>query len=422
MFRFLIDCPSWRYVALLVCILSSSASGLADDWPQLLGPQRNGVSAETGLLTTWPADGPPEVWRVPGGEGMSGLAISGGRLFTMVQQGGRQWVVCYDAQTGTQHWKRDVAPSYTNGQGDGPRATPTVVGDVVYAFTGEGVLAALQAADGSVLWKKDLVKQSGGKTAEYGMACSPLIVGELVVVTIGAPHATVVAVNGKSGEAAWTAGSDQPAGYSSPALLNVGGREQVVVFYGAGAFGLVPATGAVLWDYPYETNFDCNIVTPLAVNGGVFLSSGEDHGSVLLSLKPKGDAFDVGEAWASQGRRSVLRNEWQTSLLLGDYLYGFDNVGGAGPITHLTCIDAATGDRKWQQLRYGKGNAIAADGKLFLSTMDGELVLVRPNPDRYEELGRKTIVGMTRQAPALANGLLYLRDESEIVCLDVRMK
>jgi outer membrane protein assembly factor BamB len=194
------------------------------------------------------------------------------------------------------------------------------------------------------------------------------------------------------------------------------------VYYGAGAWGLDPATGAVLWNHPYETNFNCNIVTPLAVNGGVFLSSGEDHGSVLLSLAPKGDAFDVGEVWASQGHRSVLRNEWQTSLLLDGYLYGFDNVGGAGPITHLTCIDAATGERKWQRLRHGKGNAIAADGKLFLSTMDGELVLVRPNPEKYEELGRKTILGMTRQAPALANGLLYLRDDSEIVCLDVRKK
>jgi outer membrane protein assembly factor BamB len=330
--------------------------------------------------------------------------------------------VCHDAQTGAPHWKRDVAPAYTNGQGDGPRATPTVAGDVVYAFTGEGVLAALQASEGTLLWKKDLVKQSGGKPAEYGMACSPLVVGELVVVTIGAPQATVVAVNGKTGDVAWKAGSDQPAGYSSPALLNAGGREQVVVFYGAGAFGLDPATGAELWDYPYETNFDCNITTPLAVNGGVFLSSGEDHGSVLLSLKPKGNTFDVGEVWASQGRRSVLRNEWQTSLLLGGSLYGFDNVGGAGPITHLTCIDAATGERKWQQLRYGKGNAIAGDGKLFLSTMEGELVLVRPNPEKYEELGRKTILGMTRQAPALANGLLYLRDDSEIVCLDVRKK
>ncbi len=417
-----IEYRSWKLIALLACVSCSAARLSADDWPQLLGPQRNGISAETGLLTTWPADGPPEVWRVPGGEGMSGLAISGGRLFTMVQGDGEQRVVCHDAQTGTQHWKQDVAAKYTNGMGDGPRATPTVADGVVYVLTGEGVLAALQAADGTVLWKKDLVKQSGGKTAEYGMACSPLIVGELVVVTIGAPRSTVVAVDGRSGEVKWTAGHDQPAGYSSPALLNVGGREQVVVYYGAGAWGLDPATGAVLWDYPYETNFDCNIVTPLAVNGGVFLSSGEDHGSVLLSLKPKGDAFDVNEVWASQGRRSVLRNEWQTSLLIGGCLYGFDNVGGAGPITHLTCIDAATGERKWQQLRYGKGNAIAADGKLFLSTMDGELVLVRPNPEKYEELGRKTILGMTRQAPVLANGLLYLRDDSEIVCLDVRKK
>jgi hypothetical protein len=124
--------------------------------------------------------------------------------------------------------------------------------------------------------------------------------------------------------------------------------------------------------------------------------------------------------FASQGPKSVLRNEWQTSILLDGFLYGFDNVGSAGPVTHLTCVSAASGERQWQELRFGKGNLIAADGKLFLSTMQGELVVVTTTPKRFEELGRKRIIGKTRQAPALAGGLLYLRDDREIVCLDVR--
>lgn len=413
---------SWlpQAAALLTVALFAAGTARADDWPQFLGPQRNGISAESGLLTDWPTEGPPELWRVPGGEGMSGLAIRDGRLCTLFQDAGRQWVVSHDAQSGERHWKRDVAPAYKNAMGDGPRATPAIAEDTVCVFTGEGLLAALKLSDGTVVWSQDLPAKFGGKPAEYGMACSPLVVGDLVVVTIGAPRATVVAVNRQSGDVAWAAGEGQAAGYSSPALLNVGGREQLVAFVGAGVLGLDPLSGKVLWQTEYETNYNCNIATPLAVDGNVFLSAGEDHGSVLLSLRPDGDRFVTSEVWSSLGRRSVLRNEWQTSLLLGGCLYGFDNVGGAGPITHLTCIDAATGERKWQQLRYGKGNAIAADGKLFLSTMEGELVVVQPSPDKYIELGRKEVLGMTRQAPALAAGRLYLRDDAEIVCLDVR--
>jgi outer membrane protein assembly factor BamB len=211
-----------------------------------------------------------------------------------------------------------------------------------------------------------------------------------------------------------------PAGYSSPVALKVGDREQIAVLHGMGAFGLDPQKGDELWSYPYLTDFNCNIATPLAVDGGIFLSAGENHGSVLLALKPHGSKFDVAEVWTSQGPKSVLRNEWQTSILLDGFLYGFDNVGGAGPISHLTCINARTGERQWQQLRFGKGNLIAADGKLFISTIQGELVVAKANPRKYEELGRKTVIGKTRQAPALAGGLLYLRDDREIVCLDVQ--
>jgi outer membrane protein assembly factor BamB len=263
------------------------------------------------------------------------------------------------------------------------------------------------------------VKELKGKEADYGMACSPLVVGENVIVIAGAPNAAVAAYNAQSGKLAWTAGDD-PAGYSSPTLLKVGGQEQVVAYTGASAIGLTPQGGSLLWRFPYETDFNCNIATPLAVDGKVFISSGENHGSALLSLKPAGQTFDVEEAWTSQGPQSVMRNEWQTSIFLDGHLYGFDNVGSAGPVTHLTCVNAATGKRVWQQARFGKGNLIAADGKLFCSTMKGELVVVRATPEKYDELGRATVIGTTRQAPALANGLLYLRDDKEIVCLDVR--
>ncbi|MCA9155360.1 MAG: PQQ-binding-like beta-propeller repeat protein, partial [Planctomycetales bacterium] len=175
--------------------------------------------------------------------------------------------------------------------------------------------------------------------------------------------------------------------------------------------------GKLLWRYPFETDYECNTATPIAAAGGVLISSGENHGSALLSVTPAGGAFEVGEQWTSFGAKSTLRSEWQTPILLDGYLYGFDNVGSAGPVTHLTCVDAKTGERVWQKTRFGKGNLIAADGKLFISTMNGELVVARATPEGYQELGRQELLDSTRQAPSLANGFLYLRDNREIVCV-----
>lgn len=413
------SCPLVRRLpaALGLCLLTHVAP--AADWPQFLGPDRNGISAETGLVDSFPAGGPKPVWRVPGGVGMSGLAVSRGRVLTTVQADGQEQLVALDAATGKSLWRTPIAPAFENVMGPGTRATPTIAGDRVFVFTGDGILAAFNFADGAPLWSHNLPQELGGGGVEYGIACSPLVVGERVVVMVGAPRATVVARNVADGQPAWAAGNDV-SGYSSPAVLEVGGRRQLVVFTGSSVLGLDPDAGTVLWRHPYETDFDCNIATPVAIDGGVFVSAGENHGGVLLKLTPRGDAFDVAEVWASQGPSSTLRTEWQTAVLLDGHLYGFDNVGGAGPISHLTCINAATGARVWQQARFGKGNMIAADGKLWISTLAGDLVLVRAAPSGYEELARADVGITTRQAPTLVDGRLYLRDFDNIVCFDVR--
>lgn len=414
---------TWTFCGLspfaVLVLVQLGAIAQSADWPQHLGPTRNGISTETDLLDKWPVGGPKEVWRVKGGVGMSGLAISGGRLFTVIQHEGQQGVVAHDAKAGAAIWRTAVAPEYKNQMGDGPRATPTVAGSTVFAFTGEGVLAALNAPDGRILWSHKTLAELGGQPAEYGMACSPLVVGKQVIVTVGAPTATVVAYDTVSGKLAWTAGTDT-TGYSSPALLDVAGRKQVVVHSGSAVLGLDPETGTLLWRHPYVTDYNCNIATPITVDEKVFVSSGENHGCALLDVKFDGSAFTVNEAWSSFGPRSVMRNEWQTSILLDGYLYGMDNVGGAGPVTHLNCVEAATGNRLWQETRFGKGNLIAADGKLFMSSLKGELIIARVSPSGYKEIGRSTVMGSTRQAPAIANGLLYLRDNDDIACFDVR--
>ena len=401
---------------------NTTQTAIADDWSQFLGPDRNGISQETGLINEWPDGGLKEVWRVNGGVGMSGIAVSGDIACTLIQTDGKQRVLALNAKTGATDWSTPVAAAYENGQGDGPRATPTFVGDSVFVFTGDGTLARLKVSNGSVEWSHNVLKRHGGQPAEYGMACSPLVVGDLVIVQAGAAAGTVVACDINSGESLWTSGRREAAGYSSPAVFTVSGQSQIVAFKGASVSGIDLKSGDELWQYPYKTDYDCNTASPIQVGGNVLVSAGENHGSTMLKIGSKDDDFKVETAWTSTGGGSLMRNEWQTAIHLGDYLYAFDNVGSAGPVTHLVCIEAATGKSVWRKTRFGKGNMIAADGKLFATTMKGELVVIKATSKDYEELGRSTVIATTRTAPALANGLLYLRDGAEIVCLDVRAK
>ena len=407
---------------LTVWVACSPTLATGADWPQFLGPNRNGISAETGLMKEWAAAGPREVWRQDGGGGMSGFAVAEGTAITLVQRGGNQVAVAHDAKTGKSVWESMLAPFYKNQMGNGPRATPAIAGKFVYVFTGEGILAALNVKNGEIAWKTNAVKSNGARVADYGMACSPLVVGDNVVVTVGGNNATVVAYNRETGKVAWKSLGNDPAGYSSPSLLKVGGSQQLVAFTGASAIGIGPESGRLLWKYSYVTAYECNIATPLLVDGDVFISAGENHGSVLLNLKPIGKNFKISEVWASNGGGAVMRNEWQTSILKDGYFYGLDNVGSAGPVTHLVCVEAKTGKGVWRKPRFGKSNLTYADGKLFLTTMKGELVVVDASPEGFNELGRVKVMGMTRQAPALSNGLLYVRDEKDIICFDVRAK
>ena len=176
----------------------------------------------------------------------------------------------------------------------------------------------------------------------------------------------------------------------------------------------------MLWSYPFETPYDCNTATPVVIGNSVFISAGENHGCVLLDIQRQGSSYMVAPKWKSVDSKSVMRNEWQTSIVIDQYLYGFDNVGSAGPVTHFSCLDANTGERAWQETRFGKGNLTYADGKFWITTMQGELVLVKADPDRYQELGRLKLFGKTRQSLSIADGRGYIRDDQKIYCFDLR--
>jgi outer membrane protein assembly factor BamB len=400
--------------SLLVAIAPVLAS--ADEWPGFLGPRRDGISEEKGLLDAIPADGLKPIWRVRGGVGMSAVAVADGLAITSWNDAGKQWLVALDAATGQEAWKVPIGPAYENGQGNGPRATPTIAGGRVFAFSGEGNLVAVSRTDGKILWQVDAVGEADAKPADYGMASSPLVAAEQVIVHVGGATGAIAAYSSADGKPAWKA-SAGTAGYSSPTLLEIDGAKHIVSVTGTEVVGLRPGSGTVLWRFPFETDFGCNTATPIAVDGGVFVSAGESHGSVLIDLGRDGDRYAPQTRWESLGPKSLMRNEWQTSILIDDHLYGFDNVGAAGPVTHLVCLEAKTGREVWRKPRFGKGSMVWADGKLWITTIEGELVLARATPAGYEELGRAELLGRTRQTLTIAGGRGYLRDDSDVVSI-----
>src|SRR6056297_878568 len=400
--------------------LAVSCQVVAADWPRFLGPTANGIVRDTGkLVDAFPPAGPKEVWRVEGGAGQSGFAIVEDHCLTMMLAGKQQVLVALNAKTGETLWQTVVGPNYENSMGGhGPRATPTVSGKEVLAYTGEGILVSADWKTGKVRWSQNLPESLNIKPAEYGMACSPLVVGDAVVVTVGAPVATLAAFQRETGKRLWNTGTST-AGYSTPALLKIAGQEQIVAVAGKQVLAVQPTSGEILWSYPFVTDYDCNSASPIEVAGDVLVSAGENHGSVRLRVTEVDGKTTVSEVWESLGGQSVLRSEWQTPLQIDGYIYGFDNVGSAGAVTHLSCVAAKTGELAWKKTRFGKGNAIFADGKMIAANMKGELILGKLSPAGYQELARAQVIDGTRQAPALADGKVFLRDNRQFVCIDL---
>lgn len=412
-----------RFIHSLAILLVPFAAGVprahAEDWPAFLGKNRNGKSAEASLIEAFPAGGPSVRWRVAGGVGMSAVVVQGEIAVTSWNADGKQWLVALDASTGKIRWKSPMGPAYKNPMGDGPRATPTIAGNQVIGYSGEGILTVVELATGKELWRKDLMQELSAKPSEYGMSCSPLVIDDRVVVQVGAEDAMVVALAISDGRLLWKSGAGH-AGYSSPVLMDIAGSKQVVSCGGTALVGIEPDTGKVLWSYPFETDYGCNTASPVWIDGGVFISSGENHGAVLLDIKKQGGTYSVSERWKSLDSKSVMRNEWQTSILLDDHLYGFDNVGAAGPVSHFSCIEAKTGKPVWQKSRFGKGNVVYADGKFWITTIEGELVIARADSKGMQELSRVELLEKNRQALTIANGYGYLRDDKDVLCIGLK--
>jgi outer membrane protein assembly factor BamB len=380
------------------------------EWPQFRGLNRDGISSETGLLKTWPATGPKVVWRVPVGDGYSSMAVTGGRLYTMEAKGDDEFVVCLDAPTGKEIWRVRSDVNFMNDQGNGPRATPTVENGIVYALGAQAKLYALDAKDGKKIWRKDLQKELGAKLPIWGYASSPLVEGNLLVVPVGGSEQNaIVAFDKGNGSIIWKSQTDEP-GYSSPIAITVNGLRQIIAFSGTALYSLSPKDGTMLWRYPWKTDWFVNAATPIFIpDDKLFISTSYDHGGALLRVKVIGDKASVEEVYLTK----EMKNHFNSSVLYEGHLYGFDN-------SVLKCLDAATGEEKWSKSGMGKGSLILADGHLIVLSERGLLALVEATPVEYrEKASAQVLQGKCWTHPSLSNGKLYLRNQKELVCLDV---
>jgi len=389
------------------------SKGNALDWPQWRGPGRDAVSHETDLVDRWEESGPEVLWRVSAGDGYSSVSVSNKRLYTLWDRDGRQFLVCLDARNGRQLWSRELGPAFENHYGNGPRSTPLVDDGIVYAVGTKGLLLAANQVNGETVWEKDLVQEFKADLPSYGYSSSPLVADGKLVIEAGGKEAAFVALDKKSGEVVWTADQDQPA-YSSPIEIVVDGVSQVVFWSAHGLRSVASRDGTVLWRYSRETfcpvsGDPLNTGTPIFIAPDrVFLSSGS--GAAVLRVFRENDKFQIEQVWES----AEMRSDVNTALLLGDHIYGFDR-------GTLKSLDARTGEVMWKARGYQRGSLIAADEKLIVLAEDGNLALLDANPDEFIERSSASVLrGKNWTSPSLAAGRLYLRNQDEIVCVEMK--
>jgi outer membrane protein assembly factor BamB len=418
------------FVAFCVFVLTGFA--VAADWPQFRGPDRTGISKETGLLKAWPKDGPPMAWKISGlGGGYSAPSIANGRIFGMSYRGGNEIVWTLNEKDGKEEWATTIAPASKDigsPGNEGPRCTPTVDGDLVYALGTAGDLVCLKVADGKEVWHKNLEKDFGGRfMARWGYCESPLIDGDKLIISPGAKDAAVVALDKNTGNVIWkgAAPDGYKAGYASSITIEAAGHKQYVAFLEGGLAGFDAATGKLLWRFKGGSNRVANAAMPIFSDDCVFAASAYGGGGALAQLSSDGNGgVKVKEVYATK----KMQNHHGGVILYQGDLYG-SNGGNEGG--HLICLDFKTGDVKWderddKQHKVAKGATTLADGRLYYRQEDGTMTLIEPTPKEYIEHGRFDQPDRSRSKawsyPVVANGKLYLRDQDVLFCYDIKEK
>ena len=386
------------------------------DWPEWRGPDRTGLSGESGLLQSWPSAGPPVVWSRRGlGQGYGTVAVKGGRIFVQGKEGKSSSLFCLSQLDGTVLWTKELGTGLEHGRGSGPRSTPSVDGSRVYALTEHGDLACLEARSGKLLWSRNILRDFSGRHLTWLISESPLVDGDRVIVTPGGPKATVVALDKMSGKTVWTSQevSDR-AGYCSSMVAEVDGVRIIMTLTARAAVGLRATDGKLMWRYEPVANGTANVATPIFHDGKVFLTSAYGTGCALLSLTGEGDEVEAEEIYFKRD----MQNHHGGVVLVNGYIYGFSN-------SILTCLEFETGDRMWRHRSVGKGSLTYADGYLYLLSENHVMGLAEATPEGYRETGQFNLENQDFPSwshPVVSGGRLYIRSQGRLSSYDIRSR
>jgi outer membrane protein assembly factor BamB len=436
-----------RHWNLAVLAVALSASMAADDWPQWLGPKRDAVWRETGIVDKFSPDGPPIRWRTPIGAGYSGPAVADDRVYVMDRRlapgvgnpdnpftkalvPGHERVLCLDEGTGEVLWTHEYEAPYTISYAAGPRATPTVAEGMVFTLGAEGNLFCLEAATGKVIWARDFKKDFDAKTPEWGFASHPLLDGDRLICLVGGAGSVAVAFDKDTGRERWRALSAKEPGYGPPVMIEQDGRRMIIVWHPEAVNALEPATGKVLWSVPFVSRYGLTAPTP-RWTGDILFVTAFYNGSLALRLESDAPKILWQSPKASEKDTTFLHSIISTPFIEAGHIYGVCSYG------QLRCLDLETGRRLWETLeattpeketRWGNAFLVKHEERFFLSNERGQLIIARLTPSGYEELDRATLLEPTNHDPgrlvvwshpAFANRSVYARNDQEIVCVSL---
>ncbi len=406
-------------LGLAALLLTTAPAVHAEDWPAWRGAHRDDHSAATGLLKTWPSEGPKLAWIFKNaGIGYSGPAIVGGKLYTLAAREDAEQVLCLDAETGAELWAAEIGPVLQNDWGNGPRATPSVDGAYVYAMSAKGHLNCISLADHKVLWKKKMEEDLGGKLPGWGYTESVLVDGDQVICTPGGAKGALAALDAKTGAVRWQSKElAEEAWYSSPVVATIQGKKQYVQMVHGNVAGIDASNGSVLWKTPWRGKVAA-IPTPIVAGNSVYITSGYGVGCKKITVGP-----DWQVATDYDLEKGGIGNHHGGVILIDGKIYGHSDEGG------WCCQDFADGKLLWKDSSLGKGAVGFAEGKLYcVSESEGTVVLADASADGWKEHGRFKLSPQTTLRkekgriwthPVIVNGKLYLRDQDLIYCFNV---
>lgn len=408
----------WQTVLMALLSLSAvhRASARAGDWPQILGPTRDGIATNESLVASFPKSGPPALWNRDVGEGFAGVAVSGDKLILFHRVGRNELVECHGAKSGGGVWKRSFPASYSGGisPDSGPRCVPLIHEDRVILFGAAGDLHCVALNDGAPLWSRATAREFGAPTGFFGFGSTPIVEGKAVLVNVGGKAGSgIVAFSLADGKTLWQK-TDELASYSSPVAVDHNGLRQVIFVTRYNALSIDPADGKVRWSIPFGARGPTvNGASPLAFDGHLFLSASYGVGAVFAEYTPK----SATTVWADN---ETMSSQYTTCVRHKGLLYGLDGRQDVGT-ARLRCFDPQAHKVRWTEDGFGMATLILADEKLIVVKDDGTLVLAAATPEEYREVSRARVLpNTTRALPALSNGLLYVRDTQTLKCLDLR--